>query len=206
MDRFAELWSREPNHKSHIREEISQLLKIISVAKDALFTFGWAAHHYDIDLFLREHLSDAHQPHQRHRPTQPVNLMRLHVYNVIDCNVLKSRLSVGRPPLAQSQQDWTHLWVPLGSVYQGQIIVPSEGAHWLISLQVIPVDLDGLGKLLHFFCWLLLLLLTTGEFVASPVLLLVSDVAVVDSFATTASFLCWLVADLAHLLHFIPNN
>jgi hypothetical protein len=47
----------------------------------------------------------------------------------------------------------------------------------------------------------LLLLLATGEFVARPVLLLVSDSAVEDSFASTASFLCFLVADLAYLLH-----
>jgi hypothetical protein len=47
----------------------------------------------------------------------------------------------------------------------------------------------------------LLLLLPTGEFVAMPVLLLVSDGAVEGSFASTASFLCCLVADLAYLLH-----
>lgn len=95
----AEFGASKIELETRFRVKVCQLLEVIRLAKDSLFTFSRATHHYDFNLLFREPFEYCDQPDQRHCEAQSIQLMRFYFNFAAYRRGFKSGLHVCIPPL-----------------------------------------------------------------------------------------------------------
>ena len=118
---------------------MSELLKVVGLAENALFRFGRASHHNHVDSLLGRPLEQVDQTHQSHRKTKAIQLVRLHLDFIVDCCSFKPRVDIGLPAWLFVEV-LPHFWVELGHLRENLILVPAKGAHTFIRDQVLVVQ------------------------------------------------------------------